>query len=65
MRRRSKRQCNTPPPPHRVVWHLILATAVCGYKGYEISVYFLATAVCGYKVYQFQYTFYSHGGVWL
>ena len=38
------------------IWgkHYLLATAVCGYKGYQISVYLLAKAVpvCGYKGYQ-------------
>ena len=39
---------------------------MCGYLGYQISVYLLATAVCGYKGYQISvYLIISHGDVWL
>ena len=31
---------------------ILLAMRVCGYKVYQISVFFLATAVCGYKAYR-------------
>ena len=42
---------------------VLIATAVCGYKGCRISVNLIATVVCGYKGYQI--SAYSHGSLWL
>jgi hypothetical protein len=41
-------------------------TAVCGYKGNQISVYLLAMTVCGYRGYQTSvYLLAMHGSQWV